>query len=214
MRWNKISDAVVRRLPLYLRVLDEVARVGETQMISSQELGEKAGVGSALVRKDLAWFGEFGKQGVGYEVEFLRTELKRILNLDKVHKVVLVGAGSLGIALARYNIRRFESDDSFSLKIIGLFDQDPTKLGRIYEGIEVRPLAELESLVRENNVKMAIITVPADAAQDVAMQLVKGGIEAILNFAPIKLNVPEHVRVASTDLTLELQRLAYYLSGE
>ncbi|NLM70164.1 MAG: redox-sensing transcriptional repressor Rex [Firmicutes bacterium] len=214
MRWNKISDAVVRRLPLYLRVLDEVARVGETQMISSQELGEKAGVGSALVRKDLAWFGEFGKQGVGYEVEFLRTELKRILNLDKVHKVVLVGAGSLGIALARYNIRRFESDDSFSLKIIGLFDQDPTKLGRIYEGIEVRPLAELESFVRENNVKMAIITVPADAAQDVAMQLVKGGIEAILNFAPIKLNVPEHVRVASTDLTLELQRLAYYLSGE
>src|SRR5690606_37855648 len=132
----------------------------------------------------------FGKQGVGYEVEFLRTELKRILNLDKVHKVVLVGAGSLGIALARYNIRRFESDDSFSLKIIGLFDQDPTKLGRIYEGIEVRPLAELESFVRENNVKMAIITVPADAAQDVAMQLVKGGIEAILNFAPIKLNVP------------------------
>lgn len=214
MRWNKISDAVVRRLPLYLRVLDEVARVGETQMISSQELGEKAGVGSALVRKDLAWFGEFGKQGVGYEVEILRTELKRILNLDKVHKVVLVGAGSLGIALARYNIRRFESDDSFSLKIIGLFDQDPTKLGRIYEGIEVRPLAELESFVRENNVKMAIITVPADAAQDVAMQLVKGGIEAILNFAPIKLNVPEHVRVASTDLTLELQRLAYYLSGE
>jgi redox-sensing transcriptional repressor len=214
LRWNKISDAVVRRLPLYLRVLDEVARVGETQMISSQELGEKAGVGSALVRKDLAWFGEFGKQGVGYEVEFLRTELKRILNLDKVHKVVLVGAGSLGIALARYNIRRFESDDSFSLKIIGLFDQDPTKLGRIYEGIEVRPLAELESFVRENNVKMAIITVPADAAQDVAMQLVKGGIEAILNFAPIKLNVPEHVRVASTDLTLELQRLAYYLSGE
>ena len=214
MRWNKISDAVVRRLPLYLRVLDEVARVGETQMISSQELGEKAGVGSALVRKDLAWFGEFGKQGVGYEVEFLRTELKRILNLDKVHKVVLVGAGSLGIALARYNIRRFESDDSFSLKIIGLFDQDPTKLGRIYEGIEVRPLAELENFVRENNVKMAIITVPADAAQDVAMQLVKGGIEAILNFAPIKLNVPEHVRVASTDLTLELQRLAYYLSGE
>lgn len=214
MRWNKISDAVVRRLPLYLRVLDEVARVGETQMISSQELGEKAGVGSALVRKDLAWFGEFGKQGVGYEVEFLRTELTRILNLDKVHKVVLVGAGSLGIALARYNIRRFESDDSFSLKIIGLFDQDPTKLGRIYEGIEVRPLAELESFVRENNVKMAIITVPADAAQDVAMQLVKGGIEAILNFAPIKLNVPEHVRVASTDLTLELQRLAYYLSGE
>lgn len=214
MRWNKISDAVVRRLPLYLRVLDEVARVGETQMISSQELGDKAGVGSALVRKDLAWFGEFGKQGVGYEVEFLRRELKRILNLDKEHKVVLVGAGSLGIALARYNIRRYNTDDSFNLKIIGLFDHDPTKLGRIFEGIEVRSLDELENFVRENNVKMAIITVPADAAQDVAVQLVRGGVEAILNFAPIKLNVPEHVQVASADLTLELQRLAYYLSEE
>lgn len=214
MRWNKISDAVVRRLPLYLRVLDEVARVGETQMISSQELGDKAGVGSALVRKDLAWFGEFGKQGVGYEVEFLRRELKRILNLDKEHKVVLVGAGSLGIALARYNIRRYNTDDSFNLKIIGLFDHDPTKLGRIFEGIEVRSSDELENFVRENNVKMAIITVPADAAQDVAVQLVRGGVEAILNFAPIKLNVPEHVQVASADLTLELQRLAYYLSEE
>jgi redox-sensing transcriptional repressor len=214
LRWNKISDAVVRRLPLYLRVLDEVARVGETQMISSQELGDKAGVGSALVRKDLAWFGEFGKQGVGYEVEFLRRELKRILNLDKEHKVVLVGAGSLGIALARYNIRRYNTDDSFNLKIIGLFDHDPTKLGRIFEGIEVRSLDELENFVRENNVKMAIITVPADAAQDVAVQLVRGGVGAILNFAPIKLNVPEHVQVASADLTLELQRLAYYLSEE
>jgi redox-sensing transcriptional repressor len=214
LRWNKISDAVVRRLPLYLRVLDEVARVGETQMISSQELGDKAGVGSALVRKDLAWFGEFGKQGVGYEVEFLRRELKRILNLDKEHKVVLVGAGSLGIALARYNIRRYNTDDSFNLKIIGLFDHDPTKLGRIFEGIEVRSSDELENFVRENNVKMAIITVPADAAQDVAVQLVRGGVEAILNFAPIKLNVPEHVQVASADLTLELQRLAYYLSEE
>jgi len=183
-------------------------------MISSQELGDKAGVGSALVRKDLAWFGEFGKQGVGYEVEFLRRELKRILNLDKEHKVVLVGAGSLGIALARYNIRRYNTDDSFNLKIIGLFDHDPTKLGRIFEGIEVRSLDELENFVRENNVKMAIITVPADAAQDVAVQLVRGGVGAILNFAPIKLNVPEHVQVASADLTLELQRLAYYLSEE
>lgn len=214
MRWNKISDAVVRRLPLYLRVLDEVAKSGDTPMISSQELGEKAGVGSALVRKDLAWFGEFGKQGVGYEVEYLRSELRQILNLDREHKVILVGAGSLGIALARYTIRRYYIDDSFSLKLIGLFDQDPDKIGKAYEGITVYDMADMDDFVRKNNVQMAMITVPADAAQDIAMQLVNSGVRAILNFAPVKLILPDHVRVASAVLTLELQRLAYYLPPE
>lgn len=211
MRWKKISDAVVRRLPLYLRVLDDMVRVGDSQMISSHELGEKTGVGSALVRKDLAWFGEFGKQGVGYEVEFLRSELLRILNLDREHRVILVGAGSLGIALARYNIRRYEEDDSFNLKIIGLFDHDVNKIGQVHEGIEVYPLNDVKDFVKKNTVKTAIITVPADAAQDVASQLVDAGIEAILNFAPTKLDLSENVIVASADLTLELQRLVYYL---
>ncbi len=211
MRWKKISDAVVRRLPLYLRVLDDMVRVGDSQMISSHELGEKTGVGSALVRKDLAWFGEFGKQGVGYEVEFLRSELLRILNLDREHRVILVGAGSLGIALARYNIRRYEEDDSFNLKIIGLFDHDVNKIGQVHEGIEVYPLNDVKDFVKKNTVKTAIITVPADAAQDVASQLVDAGIKAILNFAPTKLDLSEDVIVASADLTLELQRLVYYL---
>ncbi|MGI6038434.1 MAG: redox-sensing transcriptional repressor Rex, partial [Limnochordia bacterium] len=107
MRWNKISDAVIRRLPLYLRVLEEVGRDGEVKLISSQELGERAGVSPALVRKDLGWFGEFGKQGVGYEIAYLQSELRRILNLEKEIPVAIVGLGSLGVALARYSRQRY-----------------------------------------------------------------------------------------------------------
>lgn len=214
LRWRKISDAVVRRLPLYLRVLDELAKNDEHNLISSQELGEKAGVGPALVRKDLAWFGEFGKQGVGYEVAYLRTELRRILNLDSNHKVVLVGVGSLGTALARYNMRRFQYDKSFTLELVGLFDSDPAKVGQEHEGVSVYPVSDLEGFVRDNNVKMGIITVPASEAQAVATKMVNGGVQAILNFAPLNLDLPEHVQLASADLTLELKRLAYYLEEE
>lgn len=211
MKWDKISDAVIRRLPLYLRVLDECARKSNTQLISSHELGEKAGVSPALVRKDLAWFGEFGKQGVGYELDYLRMELRQILNLDRDHKVVLVGTGSLGTALARYNIKRYNTDDSFNLNIIGLFDNDPKKIGKNYAGIEIRPFTEITQFVKENKVKMAIITVPAEAAQEVAWKLADGGVRTILNFAPVKLDLPENIRVSTADLTLELKRLAYYL---
>lgn len=214
VRWNKISDAVVRRLPLYLRVLDELVKTGDIQLISSHELGQRAGVGSALVRKDLAWFGEFGKQGVGYEVEFLRNELLGILNLDKPHKVILIGAGSLGIALTRYNIKRFQEDNSFNLQIVGLFDNDAGKIGAMHEGIEVKPFSKMEQFIANENVQMAIITVPAASAQDVAVRVVKAGVGAILNFAPVKLELPDHVKLASADLTLELQRLAYYLEDE
>src|SRR5690606_8293297 len=113
LRWKKISDAVVRRLPLYLRALEDVSRNEERTLMSSQELGERAGVSPALVRKDLAWFGEFGKQGVGYEVPYLRDELRRILNLDENIGVALIGMGSLGRALTRYNLSRLEQDPSF-----------------------------------------------------------------------------------------------------
>lgn len=127
MRWTKISKAVIRRLPVYLRILDEVAE--DTQLISSQELADRAGVGSALVRKDLAWFGEFGKQGVGYQVEFLRSELRKILNLNREIPMGLIGAGSLGEAVTRYSLRRYEEDSSFSVKLVALFDNDPEKIG-------------------------------------------------------------------------------------
>lgn len=211
MRWKKISDAVIRRLPLYLRVLDELAADPNVQLISSQELGVRAGVGPALVRKDLAWFGEFGKQGVGYEVRFLRDELRRILNLDSEINVALVGAGSLGIALSRYNQKRRAEDNSFTLNIAALFDSDPKKIGTEIDGVMVYSTEELKEKVTELDIRMAIITVPSESAQKVADALVEAGVKAILNFAPVKIDVPEGVHLASADLSLELQRLAYYL---
>lgn len=211
MRWKKISDAVIRRLPLYLRVLDELAADPNVQLISSQELGVRGGVGPALVRKDLAWFGEFGKQGVGYEVRFLRDELRRILNLDSEINVALVGAGSLGIALSRYNQKRRAEDNSFTLNIAALFDSDPKKIGTEIDGVMVYSTEELKEKVTELDIRMAIITVPSESAQKVADALVEAGVKAILNFAPVKIDVPEGVHLASADLSLELQRLAYYL---
>lgn len=211
MRWKKISDAVVRRLPLYLRVLEEVSRDEDRKLMSSQELGERAGVSPALVRKDLAWFGEFGKQGVGYEISYLRDELRRILNLDEKIKVALVGVGSLGQALTRYNRSRLQQDRSFNIEIVALFDSDPNKNGKSVDGLTISPISELAEKTKVLGVRMAIVTVPADQAQGVVDAVVAAGIRAILNFAPTKLVVPEGVRIANADLSLELQRLAYYL---
>ena len=211
MRWSKISDAVIRRLPLYLRVLDELAQESETESISSQELGVKAGVGPALVRKDLAWFGEFGKQGVGYEIGFLRDELRKILNLDSRLSVALVGVRSLGVALTRYHLKRYAEDGSFNLELVALFDSDPAKIGTSVEGIPVYALNDVANQVQEKDLKIVIITVPASDAQDVANQFVGAGIQGILNFAPVKIKAPDTVYVVATDLSLELQRLAYYI---
>ena len=213
MRWKKISDAVVRRLPLYLRVLEEVSRDEDRTLMSSQELGERAGVSPALVRKDLAWFGEFGKQGVGYEISYLQDELRRILNLDENIRVALIGAGSLGQALTRYNRSRLEQDRSFNVEIVAVFDNDPEKFGKMIGQIPITPVERFAEVTKELGVRMAIITVPAESAQEVADIVVGAGIRAILNFAPTKLIVPANVRVASADLSLELQRLAYYLDG-
>lgn len=211
MRWNKISDAVIRRLPLYLRVLDDLAAEGEIELISSQDLGNRAGVGPALVRKDLAWFGEFGKQGVGYEVNFLREELKRILNLDQEIAVALVGVGSLGNALARYHLKRYGENESLNLNLIALFDTDPNKVGTSIDGIPVFPFSEIKKHVEALGIKIAMVTVPVEQAQEVADTLIDAGIQGILNFAPVKLKTPDHIQVSNADFSLELQRLAYYL---
>ena len=210
MRWNKISDAVIRRLPLYLRVLDELAEESGTESISSQELGVRAGVGPALVRKDLAWFGEFGKQGVGYEIAYLRDELRKILNLDSKLSVGLVGVGSLGVALTRYHQKRSAEDASFNLELTALFDSDPAKIGTRVEGI-VYGSEDILSQVKEKGLNIVIITVPAQEAQDVANRFIQAGIQGILNFAPVKLKAPDTVHVVNTDVSLELQRLAYYV---
>jgi len=211
VRWNKISDAVIRRLPLYLRVLDELMEESATDSISSQELGVRAGVGPALVRKDLAWFGEFGKQGVGYEIGYLRDELRKILNLDSKLSVGLVGVGSLGVALTRYHQKRSAEDTSFNLELAALFDSDSAKIGTEVEGIPVYGLEDISSQVKEKRLNIVIITVPAQDAQDVANLFIKAGIQGILNFAPVKLKAPDAVHVVNTDVSLELQRLAYYV---
>jgi redox-sensing transcriptional repressor len=209
LAWKGISDAVIRRLPIYLRVLEEVK--GKQSSISSHELGEKAGVTPALVRKDLAWFGEFGKQGVGYDVEFLQDELRKILHLDEPLHMALVGVGSLGHALSRYNRRRFLEDPVFTIKLVALFDVDPRLVGSMIDDMPIYRFRDVAKVIHEMEIQIAIITVPADSAQEVCDALVDAGIKAILNFAPVQLEVPESVYVANADLSLELQRLAYYI---
>lgn len=211
MRLKKISGAVVRRLPIYLRVLEEAIRDGNKELMSSQELGERAGVSPALVRKDLAWFGEFGKQGVGYDVENLRAELRRILHLDRDIPIALVGVGSLGAALVRYFRRRYAADPGFHLDIVALFDADPEKQGKTIEGVLVEPPELIQERVRDLGIRMAIVAVPAEAAQSVVNALMEAGVRLLFNFAPVKLTVPEDAHIVNADLSLELQRLAYYL---
>ncbi|MBO2519210.1 MULTISPECIES: redox-sensing transcriptional repressor Rex [Limnochorda] len=211
MRWNKISDAVVRRLPLYLRVLDQAVRDGDKRLMSSQELGERAGVSPALVRKDLAWFGEFGKQGVGYEVAYLRDELLRILNLDKVVNLAIVGMGALGHALARYSMDRYQRDSYYQLRVAALFDADPEKIGEQVGNLVIQSVDRLEEVLERERIRMVVVAVPASAAQEIVDRCVRAGARAILNFAPVHVTAPEHVYLAHTDLSLELERLAYYL---
>ncbi|NMB24365.1 MAG: redox-sensing transcriptional repressor Rex [Firmicutes bacterium] len=209
MAWKRISDAVIRRLPLYLRVLEEVK--DKQISISSQELGDMAGVRPALVRKDLAWFGEFGKQGVGYDVEFLQDELRKILHLDEPIHMALVGVGSLGHALARYHHRRFMEDPIFTIKLVALFDVNPNLVGATLDSIPIFHPDEIAAVVPDMDVQMAIITVPSDVAQETGVALAQAGVKAILNFAPVNLEIPGNVHVANADLSLELQRLAYYI---
>lgn len=181
--------------------------------MSSHELGEHAGVSPALVRKDLAWFGEFGKQGVGYEVAFLRDELRRILNLDREIRVALIGVGSLGSALVRYQHRRYTEEPGFNLHLVALFDSDPNKVGARVGPLQIHRLDDLESLAPALGIQMAIITVPAENAQEVAEACARAHIKALLNFAPTKVIVPADTHIAHADVSLEMQRLAYYLDG-
>lgn len=211
MRLKKISGAVVRRLPIYLRVLDEATRDGDKELMSSQELGDKAGVSPALVRKDLAWFGEFGKQGVGYDVENLRAELRRILHLDRDIAIALVGVGSLGQALVRYFRRRYALDPNFHLNIVAVFDAAADKQGEDIEGLRVEAPELIKQRVQEHDIRMAIVAVPAEAAQAVVDELIDAGVRLLFNFAPIKVTVPGDVHIVNADLSLELQRLAYYM---
>lgn len=205
MASNEAPDIVVGRLPIYLRALTLMAEEGQ-EITSSQELSEKLGISSAQIRKDLSHFGEFGKQGTGYEIAYLRDQLKRILHVERTWPVALVGYGDLGHALANYG--------GFAPKgfeIVAVFDNAPHKIGQEVAGKKVRDLAELPEVVRQKNIKVAIVAVPSSGAQAVAEMLVESGIKAVLNYAPINISVPHEVQVQYIDPAAHLQHMTYYL---
>ncbi|MBD2845123.1 redox-sensing transcriptional repressor Rex [Paenibacillus sp. IB182496] len=205
MKPIKISEAVVRRLPVYLQYLNELSK-REVQTVSSQDLGHKLDLNPAQIRKDLAYFGEFGRKGVGYDVTYLIEKIRQILKLDQPLNVGLVGAGNLGHALCNYN--KYLKDN---MKIVAVFDADPHKYGERINNLIVQPTSELARLVQELNIRIGIITVPAPEAQNVANHFVEAGIEALLNFAPVILKVPDEIRIHHADFTTELLSLAYYM---
>jgi redox-sensing transcriptional repressor len=205
MKTLKISEAVVRRLPIYLRFLNELT-LKNISTVSSQDLGQKLDLNPAQIRKDLAYFGEFGKKGIGYDVAYLIEKIRQILKLDKQIPVALVGAGNLGRALCNYNA--YLQDQ---MKIVAVFDASPGKVGETINNLIVQPMEELRETLTKLNVRIGIITVPALEAQNVANQFIESGTEAILNFAPINIKVPGEIRVHYADFTTELQSLAYYL---
>ncbi|GGF89100.1 redox-sensing transcriptional repressor Rex [Paenibacillus abyssi] len=208
MKQIKISEAVVRRMPIYLQYLNELHK-REVQTVSSQDLGQKLDLNPAQIRKDLAYFGEFGRKGVGYDVSYLIEKIRQILKLDQPLNVALVGAGNLGHALCNYNT--YIKDN---MKIVAVFDANLAKIGTKINNLAVLPMSELNKMVSELNIRIGIITVPAIEAQNVANQFVEAGIEGILNFAPTILKVPEEVRIHHADFTTELLSLAYYLENE
>lgn len=204
MAETQIPDIVVSRLPIYLRALTRLQQEGQ-HITSSGELGRRLGISSAQIRKDLSHFGEFGKQGTGYQIEYLIKQLRQILKVDHEWSVALVGAGDLGSALARYNGFR---NRGFRIELI--FDNDPAKIGRELSGYEVQDAALLGTLIPQRAIRLAMIAVPAEAAQSVADELVKAGIKGILSYAPININVPEGVQVQYIDPVVHLQRMTFY----
>ena len=205
MNAEKIPDIIIGRLPVYLRALQRLADKG-IQTTSSQELGEIVGISAAQIRKDISQFGEFGKQGTGYSIPFLIERLRDILKVDRVWEVVVVGMGDIGHALAHY---QGFANRGFHVKMV--FDNDPKKIGQKIGEFEVYDTAALAEKIKQHKIKIAMITVPANVAQDVADQLVKAGVKAILNYAPISLNVPNGVHVQYIDPVTHLQRMTYYL---
>jgi redox-sensing transcriptional repressor len=200
-----IPDIIVGRLPIYLLALQHMLREGR-QVTSSQELGERLGISSAQIRKDLSQFGEFGKQGTGYNITYLSEQLRKILKLDQVWDIAVVGAGDIGRAIAHYG--GFQ-DRGFRVAMI--FDNDAKKVGSQVGNFIVMDISCMVDEIHKAGVKVAMIVVPASAAQEVADRLVEAGIKAIVNYAPITLNLPPEVHVEYIDPLLHLQRMTYYL---
>lgn len=205
MPGSAVPDIVVGRLPLYLRALTQMAASGK-EITSSQELGERLGISSAQIRKDLSQFGEFGKQGTGYNIAFLVDQLRRILRVDQVWDVALIGVGDLGRAIAHYGgfVDR-------GYRVVAVFDNDPSKIGTQVGTFTVLDAAKLVDEIRSRRIGVAMLAVPAKDAQAVSDRLVESGIRAILCYAPTSILVPRSIYVQYIDPVLHLQRMTYYL---
>ncbi len=201
-----VPDIVVSRLPLYLRTLKQLQRAG-VQLVSSKQLGEILDLTPAQIRKDLSWFGEFGRQGKGYEIPYLISQLERILHVDRVWEMIVVGAGALGLALLHYP--EFEIN---GFRIVALYDNDPAKIGQHLGGFIVRDVRQMPEDVRRHGWRIGVIAVPENAAQEVADRMVEAGIQALLCYAPIILALPPHIQVQYIDPIVHLQHMTYYLS--
>lgn len=202
---NSIPDIVIGRLPIYLRTLKRLMQQGQ-EVTSSQELGEHLGISSAQIRKDLSHFGEFGKQGTGYDIAYLCRQLEKILKVDCVWPVAMVGAGYLGHALASY-----DGFENRGFRIVGVFDSSDAKIGTAVGSLLVEPMDRVQDFVQKYQCQIAIMAVPAEAAQSVADLLIEAGIKSILCYAPITLNVPKYVRVEYIDPVIHFQHMTFYL---
>ena len=207
---DNIPAPAVRRLSLYLRQLEAFSE-DDRRTVSSRELGEALGLSDAQVRKDLAYFGQFGYPGVGYRVPELILRIRRILGTDRESHVLLVGAGNLGRALIA-----FRGFTKRGFELVAVFDKDAAKVGQVTGGpnaVRIQPVSEIRATVKKHSIRVGILAVPAAAAQQVAEEMVAAGIRGILNFAPVALQVGPDVQVASVDLAIHLEQLSFQVSG-
>ena len=202
---NQIPRIIIGRLPLYLRALNRLQKDGY-EYASSRELGKLLDISAAQIRKDLSHFGELGKRGKGYEIEFLICKLNQILNTDNIWKMIVIGAGDLGSGLTRY-----KGFANRGFQVSAIFDIDPQKIGKKIGDLVVKDIRELEEFVKTNNIQIAVLAIPAEYAQDVIDDLVDTGITAILNYAPIYLKTPQGVQIEHIDPAVHLQKLSYFL---
>jgi redox-sensing transcriptional repressor len=204
---KRIAESTVRRLSIYLRFLEDFEVRGATT-VSSEELARRGGTTSAQVRKDLSFFGSFGKRGLGYSVPELSTALREILGLGREWRVVIIGAGKIGAALAQY--RGFRQR---GFNILAVYDSNPEKVGRSLEGIDIRDMSRFEDDVERERPEIAVIAIPGEGAQEVLDRIVRTGIKAVLNFAPVQLHAPADVTVKAVNMAMELEGLSFALSN-
>jgi len=202
---NQIPRIIIGRLPLYLRALNRLQKDGY-EYASSRELGKLLDISAAQIRKDLSHFGELGKRGKGYEIEFLICKLNQILNTDNIWKMIVIGAGDLGSGLTRY-----KGFANRGFQVSAIFDIDPQKIGKKIGDLVVKDIRELEEFVKTNKIQIAVLAIPAEYAQDVIDDLVDAGITAILNYAPIYLKTSQGIQIEHIDPAVHLQKLSYFL---